>query len=90
EEKSAFLEDPDALVDAVQAYADAGAGFGGIGLSPTAVAVDGETATVTYDVLFGENPAYSDQSGTIQLVDGVWTVSRDEFCAFMSSARVSC
>ncbi len=89
-DKSAHLEDAGALEATVDAYASAGESFGGISLEPTAVAVVGESATVTYNVNFGENPAYTDQSGTITLVDGVWMVSRDEFCAFMSSARVSC
>lgn len=89
-DKSAHLEDAGALEATVDAYASAGESFGGISLEPTAVAVVGASATVTYNVNFGENPAYTDQSGTITLVDGVWMVSRDEFCAFMSSARVSC
>lgn len=90
EEKSAFLADAAELEETADAYTAAGDGFGGISLEPTAVAVDGDTATITYDVNFGENPAYGDQVGTITLVDGVWTVSRDEFCSFMSSARVPC
>lgn len=89
-DKSAYLAESAALETTVAAYTAAGDGFGGIGLVPTNVEVDGDTAEITYDVNFGENPAYSDQTGTIALVDGVWTVSRDEFCAFMSSARVSC
>lgn len=89
-EKSAHLADAAALETAVEAYTAAGNGFGGISLVPTDVAVDGGAAEVTYDVNFGDNPAYSDQIGTIELLDGVWTVSRDEFCAFMSSARVGC
>jgi iron complex transport system substrate-binding protein len=78
------------LSETVQAYTDAGTGFGGISLVPTDVVVNGESAEITYDANFGENPAYGDQTGTITQVDGVWTVSRDEFCAFMSSARVAC
>jgi iron complex transport system substrate-binding protein len=89
-DKAPFMAEADALSATAQAYTDAGAGFGGISLVPTDVVVDGESAEITYDVNFGENPAYGDQTGTITQVDGVWTVSRDEFCAFMSSARVSC
>jgi iron complex transport system substrate-binding protein len=90
DDKAAHLAEADTLRPTVEAYAGAGAGFGGISLVPTAVAVDGDAATITYDVNFGANPAYSDQSGTITLIDGVWTVSRDEFCSFMASARLSC
>ncbi|MFT6391067.1 MAG: iron complex transport system substrate-binding protein [Ilumatobacter sp.] len=89
-DKAPFMAEADALSATAQAYTDAGAGFGGISLVPTDVVVDGESAEITYDVNFGENPAYGDQTGTITQVDGVWTVSRDEFCAFMSSARVAC
>ena len=53
-------------------------------------AFDGDTAEIVYDVEFGGNPAYGDQVGTLTLVDGAWTVGRDEFCSFMASARVGC
>lgn len=89
-DKAPFMADAGALSETVQAYTDAGTGFGGISLVPTDVVVNGESAEITYDANFGENPAYGDQTGTITQVDGVWTVSRDEFCAFMSSARVAC
>ena len=89
-DKSPFIADAAELEATIDAYTAAGDGFGGISLEPTAVAVDGDTAEITYDVNFGENPAYEDQVGTIALVDGVWTVGRDEFCSFMASARVPC
>ena len=50
----------------------------------------GETATVTYDVMFGESAAYTALTGEITNVDGTWTVSRSEFCSFMASARNAC
>lgn len=89
-DKAPHLPDAEALRSTVEAYAAAGEGVGGISLSPTAVTIDGDEATVTYDVLFGENAAYSDQTGTIERVDGVWVVARDEFCGFMASARTPC
>lgn len=89
-DKEAHLADAIALQPTLEAYTAAGSGFGGINLAPTSVVVDGDTAAVIYDVNFGENPAYTDQEGSIGLVDGVWVVDRAEFCAFMSSARVSC
>jgi iron complex transport system substrate-binding protein len=64
--------------------------MGGISLAPTAVAVDGDAATITYDVLFGETAAYTALEGVIARIDGVWTVGRDEFCTFMASARNAC
>ena len=88
--KAANLEGADELADTIEAYTAAGESFGGINLAPTAVVIDGDAATITYDVYFGENPAYSELVGEMSLVDGVWTVSRDEFCSFMTSARVGC
>jgi len=90
DDKAPHLAEAETLRPTVEAYSAAGGGFGGITLEPTAVEVAGEVATITYDVNFGANPAYGDQTGTVALVDGVWTVSRDEFCSFMASARVSC
>ena len=90
EAKAPHLEDADALSATIEAYTEAGSAMGGISLAPTDVSVDGDVATVTYDVLFGENPAYEDQTGELTLVDGVWTVPRNEFCGFMASARTPC
>jgi len=52
--------------------------------------IAGDTATVTYDVMFGESAAYTALTGEITNVDGTWTVSRSEFCSFMASARNAC
>ncbi|HSL57978.1 MAG TPA: hypothetical protein VK866_09070 [Acidimicrobiales bacterium] len=90
EDKAPHLADAEALRSTAEAYAGTGNGMGGISLAPSEVVVDGDTATVTYDVLFGGNAAYEDQTGSISLVDGTWVVSRDEFCSFMSSARTPC
>lgn len=54
------------------------------------MAIDGDTATITYDVMFGESVAYSDLTGEITRVDGEWIVPRSEFCSFMASARNPC
>lgn len=83
-ENAAQLETSDA------AYAEAAGALGGIALDPTAVSIDGDIATVTYDVLFGGNPTYRDLSGEIRLIDSVWIVSRDSYCGFLASARTSC
>ncbi len=89
-DKSGHLADAAALEPTVAAYREAGATMGGIALSPTAVAIDGDQASVTYDVLFGGSAAYTDLVGEMTFVDGVWVVGRDEFCSFMSSARTPC
>jgi iron complex transport system substrate-binding protein len=90
EDKAPHLADADALRATVEGYTQAGAAMGGISLVPTDVAVQGDTATVTYDVMFGDAAAYSDLTGTMSLIDGTWTVSREEFCGFMASARNPC
>ena len=89
-EKVAHLENAAQLESTVTAYAETGAQFGGVSLEPTAVSIDGDVATITYNVLFGGSAAYSDLSGEMRLTDGVWVVSRDTFCGFMASARTPC
>jgi iron complex transport system substrate-binding protein len=90
EDKAAHIEDADALRSTIEAYTTAGDAMGGITLVPTAVTVDGDSASVTYDVMFGGTAAYTALTGTISLIDGTWVVSRAEFCGFMSSARNAC
>ncbi|MEL6981142.1 MAG: iron-siderophore ABC transporter substrate-binding protein [Actinomycetota bacterium] len=89
-DKAPHLEDAAALETSNVGFLDAGDAMGGISLDPTGAVVDGETATITYDVYFGENAAYNDLDGEISLVDGVWVVSRDEYCGFLASARTPC
>ena len=89
-DKVPHLENAAQLESTVVAYAETGASFGGVSLEPTAVSLDGDVAAITYNVLFGGSAAYSDLSGEMQLVDGVWVVSRDTFCGFMASARTPC
>ena len=90
DEKVPYLEDAEQLRDVFERYVNAAQMFGGIYLDPTAVEIDGDTAEVTYNVMFGEQAAYSDLAGDAVRIDGVWSVTRARFCAFMSSARVSC
>lgn len=90
DEKLPYLEDAEQLRSTFESFADTAERFGGISLEPTSVVIDGDEAEVTYDVLFGGSAAYTDMSGDAVLLDGVWMVTRARFCAFMSSARVSC
>lgn len=90
DDKAAHLDDAAALEATVAAYTTAGEAMGGITLEPTRVVVDGDSATVTYDVMFDGTAAYTALEGEITRTDGVWTVSRDEFCTFMASARNAC
>lgn len=90
DDKLPYLEDAEQLRSTFEAYVETAEAFGGISLDATAVEINGDTAEVTYDVIFGERTAYSDLTGEAVRKDGVWTVTRERFCTFMSSARVSC
>jgi hypothetical protein len=90
-DKAAHIEGAADLEATHTAYVGAAEMVGGrIQLEPTAVDLAGDTATVTYDVLFAGNVAYEDLTGEITLVDGTWVVPRASFCSFMSSARTAC
>jgi iron complex transport system substrate-binding protein len=88
--KAAAIADAEALKATIDAYTQAGLAVGGITLVPTAVAVTGDTAAITYDVEFAGQPAYQGQEGTLAKVAGTWQVSREEFCGFMAAARNPC
>lgn len=88
--KAKFLEDSANLRTTIDAYTNAGKSFGGIKLTPTAVAITGTGGAVTYDVYFGTTPQYKALKGAIENRSGNWTVTRAEFCSFMGSARVPC
>ncbi len=90
ENKIAFLEDAEALRATLEAYATAGEGVGGITLEPTSVDIDGDTASIAYDVNFAANEAYGDQRGEVVRRGGAWVVSRAQFCSFMDAARSPC
>lgn len=88
--KAALLAEPEVVKQAAEAYAQAGSAMGGISLRPTAVAITGDSATITYDVLFGPEPAYQALTKTIDRVNGKWIVATKEFCEFLTAARVPC
>jgi hypothetical protein len=88
--KAAVIADAEALRPTIEAYTPAGEVVGGITLEPTNVVITGDTAAITYKVLFAGTSPYPEQEGTIQRVDGAWVVSRDEFCGFMTMARNPC
>jgi hypothetical protein len=86
-DKQPYIEDADALQATIEAYTEAGAAVGGIALQPTAVAITGDTAVVTYDVLFAGTSIYQGLEGSAKLVDGHWVVTKEKFCDFMAQAR---
>jgi hypothetical protein len=90
EDKVPYIDDPSGLEETVAKYLETGQSMGGIGVLPTGVAIDGDTALVTYDLLFGGNPTYPDLTGeAVKTAEG-WKITRAGFCSLMSSARVGC
>tara|TARA_B100001996_G_scaffold240630_1_gene186037 strand:+ start:1749 stop:2339 length:591 start_codon:yes stop_codon:yes gene_type:complete len=89
-EKAPHLENSDLLEASNEGYRAGSEGLGGITLRPSGVTVDGDTATIIYDVLFGENAAYESLDRVINRIDGVWVVSQEDYCSFLSSARTPC
>lgn len=90
EDKVPYIDDPSGLEETIAKYLETGQSMGGIGVLPTAVSIDGDTAVVTYDLLFGGNPTYPDLTGeAVKTADG-WKITRAGFCSLMSSARVGC
>jgi len=68
----------------------AGSAMSGIALKPTAVAIEGDTATITYDVLVGGTVAYTGQTGTLAKLANVGVVPMAELCRFLASASNPC
>jgi len=90
DDKAPYLEGSDSLESSNEAYMNGALTMGGISLVPKSAVVEGETATITYDVMFGENAAYEDLTRDVLLVDGLWTVSSEDYCDFLASARTPC
>ena len=90
EEKAPYVEDSADLEETVAEYLTNGQFVGGVGVLPTEVVIDGDTAVVTYDLLFGGNPAHPDRAGDAIKIDDTWKVTRESFCALMVLARGSC
>ena len=88
--KAPYIDDPSGLEDTVAKYLTTGESMGGIDVVVTAVDVNGDEADVTYDLLFNDNPTYSDLPGTAVRTAAGWQIPRSIFCALMSSARVGC
>jgi hypothetical protein len=90
EDKVALIEDGESHRADHEGYVAAAERVGGITVEPTDVAADGDTATVTYRVLFAGNETYADLTMDVTQVDGEWIVPTDAFCGFLASARTPC
>jgi hypothetical protein len=90
EEKVPYLVDPEGLEDTVAEYTETGEQFGGVSVEATGVSIEGDRAFISYSLLFGGNPTYTDLSGDAVRTDAGWQITRTMFCSLMSSARVGC
>ena len=90
EDKAPHLEKANELRDANEAYRLGAVDNDGITLAPKAAEINDNEAIIIYDVYFGDSPAYTDLDRTIYLVDGVWQVTKDDFCGFLSAAQTPC
>jgi hypothetical protein len=90
DDKVALIEEGESHRTDHEAYVGAAERVGGITVEPTDVAADGDTATVTYRVLFAGTEAYADLSMDVTRVDDAWVVPSDAFCGFLASARTPC
>ena len=88
--KAPHIEDSQNLEESNENYRTGGETMGGFSLRPTQAVIEGDVATITYDVLFGGSPGYTDLQGVIDLIDGTWVVSRDTYCGFLAQARTPC
>jgi hypothetical protein len=90
EEKVPYIVEPEGLEATVDDYMATGTAMGGVTVVVRDVAVDGDTAEVSYDLILGGNPTYPDLTGDATLTDEGWKVSREMFCGLMASARAVC
>ena len=90
EEKLPYVQDMSGLEETVAKYIETGLAMGGVSITVSAVEIDGEEATVFYDLTFNNNPIYPDLTGSAVRTDGGWQLPRREFCSMMSNARVGC
>ena len=90
ETKAPYIDDPSGLEETVALYLVTGETMGGIGVVVKEVTVDGDAATLVYDLLFNDNPTYPDLDGRAVRTEVGWQVPRGAFCGLMASARVGC
>ena len=90
DEKVPYLAEPEGLEDTVADYAETGEQFGGVSVEATGVTIEGDSAVISYSLLFGGNPTYTDLSGDAVRTAAGWQITRKMFCSLMTSARVGC
>ena len=88
-DKAVYIQDSSDLEEINDQFGALAQGFGA-SLNTTAVSVEGDTATVTFDVLAGSTVLMPGRSVSLEMVDGEWTISREVFCSFMALLDISC
>jgi hypothetical protein len=90
EAKLPYVDDLSGLEDTVNRYMEQGESMGGVTVAVKDVVINGDSAEVTYDLMFNGRPTYPDLSSAAVLTADGWKVPRDSFCGMMASARVPC
>ena len=83
DDKAPHLQEATELRDANEAYRLGAVDNDGITLTPKAAEINDNEAIIIYDVYFGDSPAYTDLDRTFYLVDGIWQVTKADFCGFL-------
>ena len=87
EEKALHLENATSLEASNTVYREGASNSGGISLNPTSATINGDVATIIYDVYFGDEPVYTGLGN--HRVDGVWVVTEEDFCSWRRRAPCS-
>ncbi|HLF60672.1 MAG TPA: hypothetical protein VI980_05805 [Acidimicrobiia bacterium] len=90
EEKAAVIVEATGLEETVAAYATTGESMGGVTTKVDAVVISGDSAEITYTLMFAGNPTYPGLKGDAVRTEDGWKISRDMFCGIMTSAQVGC
>ena len=90
DEKRRHTEDFDELLPTVEAGLAAGEAAGGIEIIPTRATINGDSATVVFDVAMGGSITATDFTADLTLIDGVWVASRSQVCTYVALIGVQC
>ncbi|MDY7106143.1 MAG: hypothetical protein S0880_33585 [Actinomycetota bacterium] len=89
-EKEPYLPEFAALEPVLGQFATAAGALGGVTVDVTDVAVDGDAATATFDILAGGAPYAEDFSGAAVRTDTGWGIPQDDVCTLFGYAQITC
>ena len=90
DEKVTLVEGGEAHRATHDAYVVAADAVGGITVQPTAVDIEWDTASVTYDLSFAGTTQYEGLTKELVRSGDGWVISTDEFCGFTAQAGAPC